>query len=651
VSWAEREEDETRFSISIAPMSGRGSPRRFTYGKRDHSPRWSPDGKQLSFISNRGKKSQIYLAPMNGGEARQLTKAKFGLAQSTWSPDGKRISFVARVGDYVEPQNRKGAERAKPRVVRDMVHKQDGIGFYDNRRMHLFTVEVDGGGEQQVTSGDWNDYQPGWSPDGKHIAFASDRERSRHQRHDRSDIWIVSTKGGRARKLTRSRGRANLPSYSPDGRFIAYLGHERGNEGSANAHVFIQSATGRSAPRSISASLDRSPAALAGNALQWSSNSRSVFFMAGDHGSVCIFRAGTANGSVSKVLSGDHGVDGFEVSPDGRSVVFSSSWTTAPGEVYSAPLRGSGRERKLSDANDQLRKTVSLGKMRRMTYRANDGLPIEMFVLYPPNYRLGRRYPLALNIHGGPHGSHPNGAALVALQSLAGAGYVVMLPNPRGSSTYGEAFTEACVNDWGGADYEDIMTGVDVLVRRKIADPDRLFVGGYSYGGFMSSWVVGHTDRFRAATIGAPVTNLVSMFGEGDIPLFDIHEIGGTPYSDRHEYEFRSPIRYLENVHTPVLLLHWEGDLRCPIGQSEELFAGLKVLGKKAEFVRYPGGSHGGRTPSQAVDQAKRTLAWYASHQPRKAVKKPAKASRNRRRNGAGRTSDIKNSRTRAARR
>jgi dipeptidyl aminopeptidase/acylaminoacyl peptidase len=196
------------------------------------------------------------------------------------------------------------------------------------------------------------------------------------------------------------------------------------------------------------------------------------------------------------------------------------------------------------------------------------------------------------------------------------------MPNPRGSQGYGEQFALACVEDWGGKDYEDLMAGVDEVVRRGVADPDRLYVGGYSYGGYMSFWVVGHTDRFRAAAVGAPVTNMVSMFGEGDIPHFDVFEMGGTPWDEPETYRFRSPVTYLASVKTPVLLLHWEGDLRCPIGQSEEVFQGLKMLGQEVEFVRYPGGSHGGRTPSQAVDHIKRTLAWYDAHAPRKPTAK-----------------------------
>jgi dipeptidyl aminopeptidase/acylaminoacyl peptidase len=205
------------------------------------------------------------------------------------------------------------------------------------------------------------------------------------------------------------------------------------------------------------------------------------------------------------------------------------------------------------------------------------------------------------------------------MQSLAGAGYVVFMPNPRGSTTYGETFSEAVVRDWGGRDHEDILAGVDKLVDEGIADPDRLFIGGYSYGGFMSTWAIGHTDRFRATVIGAPVSNQVSMFGTGDIPLFDMHEIGGTPLQEPEEYRSRSPVSHLANVNTPVLLLHHEGDLRCPIGQSEEIFHALKLLGKEVEFVRYPGGFHTYNThaPSQTVDYARRIVGWYDRHAPR----------------------------------
>jgi len=287
-----------------------------------------------------------------------------------------------------------------------------------------------------------------------------------------------------------------------------------------------------------------------------------------------------------------------------------------PWELYAASLANGRRETNLSHANDDLVSQVQLANVRRLSYKAKDGLALEAFVLYPEGYQRGRKYPLAINVHGGPHSAHPGARSMVEYHALAGKGYVVLLPNPRGSVGYGEAFTEACVRDWGGADYEDILRAVDVLVSRGVTDPQRVYIGGYSYGGFMASWAVGHTDRFRAAWVGAPVSNQVSMFGTGDIPLLYMHETGGTPQDNLQTYIERSPVTYLGNSNTPVLLVHHEGDLRCPIAQSEEIFHALKAMGKEVEFVRYPGGFHTYVThaPSQTADRITRQIAWYESH-------------------------------------
>lgn len=642
VSWPDKEEDETRTAIYLAPMDGKTPARRFTFGKRDHTPRWAPDGSSLAFVSDRGEKNQVYLAPMDGGEARQITHARWGVSQPSWSPDGTRIAYSARTGDYTESKERKGADKNAPRVITDLRYKLDGIGFFDERRMHIFVADVASGKETQITSGDYFDDQPGWSPNGRTITFVSDRERARHQRQWRTDVWTVAATGGRAKKLTRSRGSSSHPTYSPDGKWIAFIGHENGDEGSAkNSHLMLVPANG-GVPKSVSAATDRPaagwPAFASGRTFCWR-DAKSLLFIAGDRGTQSIYRR-TTSGRATKALDGERQIESFVLAPDGERIAFTAVWPDVPWEVYTTSLSNGRRETNLSHANDDLLAKVDLSPVKRLAYKAKDGLEMEAFVMYPTNYQRGRRYPLAINVHGGPHSFHPGSRAMTEFHWLTSNGYVVLLPNPRGSTTYGEAFCEACVRDWGGADFEDIMAGVDALVRRGVADPERLFIGGYSYGGFMASWAIGKTDRFKAAWVGAPVSNQVSMFGTGDIPLFDMHEIGGTPQENLATYIDRSPVTHLTNVKTPVLLIHHEGDLRCPIAQSEEIFHALRAMGKEVEFVRYPGGFHTyvTHTPSQTIDRVKRIAAWFNSHRPAaRRVSAPRKKARAKAKAVAGR--------------
>ena len=640
LSWPDRDSDSTHVSVYVAPLNGRAPARRFTHGTKDHTPRWSPDGRYLAFVSDRGEKPQLFVAPLGGGEARQITKRKWGVSAPAWSPDGSRVAFTARTGRFTPPNERKGLEKAAPIVVRDLRYKLDGVGFFDRRRTHIFVADIESGEQKQLTDGDYFDDHPAWSPNGRTIAFVSDRERHRNQRQWRTDVWAVPAAGGRPRKLTRSRGSASHPAYSPDGKYVAYAGHEHGDEGTArNPHLMLVSARG-GAPRSLSASTDRPvagwPPFWAGRTFNWAPNSRSVYFMAADRGTVAIYRAGL-RGDAQKVLDGERQIESFVLTPDGKHAVFAAVWPNQPWELYTAALGNGRRETNLSHANDGFLDRVELGDIRRTTCKAPDGLTIESFVMYPPGYKRGRRYPLAVNVHGGPHSYHPGSRALTELHALTARGYVVLLPNPRGSTSYGNAFSEMVVADWAGGDYGDILAATDALVAGGVADPERLYIGGYSYGGYMAIWAVAHTDRFRAALVGAPVANLVSSFGTGDIPGLDIHELGGLPHENMAFYIERSPTTHLANCKTPVLLIHHEGDLRCPIAQSEEIFTTLKAMGKEVEFVRYPGGFHtyNTHTPSQAKDRIERTLAWYDSHAPkpkRRPRPKPkrAKATANR---------------------
>jgi dipeptidyl aminopeptidase/acylaminoacyl peptidase len=338
-------------------------------------------------------------------------------------------------------------------------------------------------------------------------------------------------------------------------------------------------------------------------------------FLVAERGNQALYRANVATAGTTRVLDGDREILQYAIPRDGKTIAFTASSVSRPPELYATALAGGTRERNLSHANDDLLDAAEVGATKRMTHRAADGLEIESFVLYPPGYRSGQRYPLVLYIHGGPHGQHPGWGFAMRPQTLAGAGYVVLMPNPRGSCGYGEAFMQMCIRDWGGADYHDLMGAVDALVRRGVADPERLYVTGYSYGGFMTTWVVGHTERFKAAIIGAPVADHISMLGTTEIPHFSLQEVT-SPWDDLQATWDNSPLSHLPKCTTPVLIEHHEGDLRCPIGQAEEVFQTLRMHGKEVEFIRYPGGFHifEFHAPSQDVDYQHRQIAWFNAH-------------------------------------
>ena len=641
-AWVEttpdRETDKPAASIMVAPADGSEPARSFTHGPRDVSPRWSPDGRWLAYVSKADDQpARLHVAPLDGGAPRAVTDLPGGASQPAWSPDSTRIAFVSSVGAPEPAKDRTPVEQAAPRVVRGLYARQDDIGWFEGRR-HLFVVDVASGEVSQVTDGDWDDDMPSWSPDGETLVFASDRGRGRNDRFGRSDAWLVAASGkGRARRLTRGRGRASFPQFSPDGATVAFIGHEAGDEGwnrDPGLYTVTVDATpggGSSAdgePRRLGTDLDRPMGYgfLPTSPYAWLPGG-DVAVLVADRGSLVLARvAGDGRGRSRVVVAPGTGqVDGFSMSTDGRTVAYTYMSVTEPHEVFVVPWRarggnGAAAAVRVSHANDEVRDTFELAPMERYTTTAPDGLEVEYFVVRPPS---GGRKPAAagapaapahLEIHGGPHGFHPIGMAFAYYQALAAAGFAVLLPNPRGSAGYGQTFTEACTYDWGGADFDDLMACVDDAVGRGIADPDRLTVGGYSYGGFMTAWTVGHSKRFRAAVVGAPVIDHVSMIGTTDIPGFSRFELGGTPWDRPEEYVKRSPLTYLPDVTTPVLIHHWDGDLRCPIGQAEELYTALRLLHKDVEFVRYPGGSHISRSPSQAVDRTARIIDWVTSH-------------------------------------
>lgn len=631
------EADDYRSTIWVVPTGG--EPAQFTRGpKRDTAPRWSPDGRSLAFLSNRdGDKPQLYVMAAAGGEPRRLTSLDQGAGPAVWSPDGTRLLFAVRT-PIVAPPDKKDTDARKrweqrPRVVTRAHYKDDGSGYTFDTRSRLFVVPVAGGEPAQITDGDANDTTPSWSPDGARIAFA--RTRTGVADYNMTDIWVADADGGNARRATEHAGRATWPSWSPDGRTIALYGTDAQTFelGDPMIRVWTVSASGGD-ERNLTAGYDRSVAMVllaANHAPTWSEDGSTLTFTASDAGNVQIVRAAVAGGSVQVLADGERQITGVSAAPRARRIAFVASTTGNPADLFVCNWDG-GDERRLTHINESVLAGLALPRIERRSFPNPNGGAIDGWLVRPVG--VSGPAPMLVHIHGGPHGFVGNVFPQSAFYwyVLAARGWAVIALNPSGSGSYGRAFAESLRGRWGEYDLPEQRAAVDALIAEGVADGDRLAVAGYSYGGYMTSWTIGHTDRYKAAVVGAPVTNLLSMYGTSDIGMwFETWEMEGSLAANRATYERLSPITYVGEVTTPTLIVHGEADDRCPIGQGEEFYIGLVAAGKTpAEFVRYPGGSHSfisnGR-PSHRVDFTRRTVEWVERHTGAGAKARPELAS------------------------
>jgi len=618
VTMLSEERDEYLSNIWVVDVAG-GAPRRFTAGpRRDLEPRWSPDGSRLAFLSERTAKDklQLYVMPGDGGEATKLTALDNGVSAIAWAPDGARLAFVSPVGGYKEPEGEDEKRKSRPaRVITSVKYRFNGEGFIYDRRPHVFVVSLDGASPTQVTEGDFIDADPTWSPDGESLVFVSARHGARDD-DDASDLWRVPAKGGTPQRLTATTGPVMLPAFSPDGRTIAFLARAALNAYGRNVQLFTVPADGGQAT-CLSSALDRSSGALHVRP-SWSPDGRSLTVAAEDRGDIGLWRVvATGSAAPQRIVGGERVLNGFSASADGRTLAFAASRSVAPAEVFVCGADG-GDERRLTDLNRAWVESVALSAPERFRF-TRAGFELDVWVMRPAGFVAGQRYPTLLNIHGGPHAQYGHNF-FDEFQVYAGAGYAVVYTNPRGSQGYGEAFTQAVVGDWGGGDYADVMAALDeALARYPFIDPERLGVLGGSYGGFLTSWTVGHTKRFKAACSERAVNCQYTMFGTSDIGhSFNVVELGGPlPWEDMARYIERSPLTYAKDMTTPLLILHSEDDLRCPIEQGEQLFVALKKLKREVRFVRFPGENHemsrSGK-PRHRLERFRHILDWFAKY-------------------------------------
>ncbi|MGB7282654.1 MAG: S9 family peptidase [Candidatus Acidiferrum sp.] len=580
-------------------------------------PRWSPDGKYLAFTSSRdGGKTQVWLLNRLGGEAVRLTDIPQGVGDFEWSPDSSRLVLVIQdpkpgeAGADKEKDKEKSEAKPKvqpPWVIDRLQFKRDFIGYLDRRRNHLYVFDVEKKTGTQITSGDFDDSEPAWSPDGKLLAFTSNRSQPDPDATRDSNIWVVAAdntdKGAHLTQITTNPAPDDQPAWSPDGKWITYVTE-------LDPHLFYYStenlaviASSGGEPKVLTLSFDRSV-----RHPQFSSDGNSIYFTAGDDGTENLCRIAASGGDITRVIGGRLAVGAFSVGKD-DAIAAEITTSDRPAEIFLH--RGSDLTR-LTQTNDALISQLRLAKVEYVHFKSKDGTSVAGYLYKPANFDAAKKYPTLLRPHGGPVGEYT--ASFDHLSELFAAnGYVVLLPNPRGSSGYGQKFCDAIYADWGNKDYQDDVAMVDYALEQGIADPDKLGVGGWSYGGISTDFIIAQTTRFKAAISGAGVALLTSFYGHDHYQREYEIELG-YPWDNQALWDKISPFWRVKNITTPTLFMGGDLDSNVPVLGGEQMYQAMKALGRTTELVVYPGEYHGFTMPGHIKDRLERYLAWYAHY-------------------------------------
>ncbi|MGP1908665.1 S9 family peptidase [Metabacillus sp. JX24] len=594
----------------------------WTFGEhRNTSPRWSPDGSRLAFLSNRSGKNQLYVMSARGGEAKALTEEHLAVSQPVWSPDSASIlvSLALAPEDTLE-KAKEEEKQLEPLVVEDMRYKSDASGFVRNKKRQLAVADAETGELKLIGFREYDCSDASWSPDGKAIAFTSNMTDDPDQNLI-SDVYILSLDGQDLTKLTNSNGFYGNPSWSPDGRYVAFLGHEKEYLGATFSKIWLSNReTGELSCYSADWDVHISDAAVADfisgsvyPGLIWTEDSQGFYFIVTDQGNTGVYYGSLEGQTVPVRFENEH-VYGLSVHVQSHTAVLGISRPDHPSDLYFFDF-STGENKQLTSINETFLNEVELSVPEAIAYKAEDGLEIHGWIMKPAGYAEGVKYPLVLEIHGGPHAMYAN-TYFHEFQMLAASGKAVLYTNPRGSHGYGQHFVDQVRGDYGGSDYTDLMSAVDyALETYDFIDEDRLGVTGGSYGGFMTNWIVGHTNRFKAAVTQRSISNWISFYGVSDIGYyFTEWELGGNLIDDFEKLWHHSPLKYVKNVETPLLILHGEKDYRCPVEQAEQLYIALKQLKKETKLVRFPEANHElsrSGHPKLRIDRLNHIKEWF----------------------------------------
>lgn len=622
------EKTEKKYSNLWVVATEGGKPRQFTFGdQNDSHPRWSPDGKTLAFLSNRGgaKGSQIYVLPVAGGESRKLTDMKGRIMTFAWSPNGKRFAVQFAKMDEEVMEREKDEQKRKLGVVERHItrvfFKFDGGGYLPKEKPHLWMVNARTGKAKQLTEGDKAENVPSWSPDGKTILFTSNRSDDPDFNMEEVDLYTIPAKGGEMSRIESDHAfQKFMPSYSPDGQWIAYYGRRMRANWWQNACLYVVPAGGGTTHNltekydlhmssTTNGDVSSSPAL---KPPVWSPDGQTITIMATRHGEQPLYRIDRESGELETLV--ETGVNGaIMLSADGSKMVYQQGHFTDPGQLFVCDME-KGKTRQLTSLNSKLLKRLELAEIEEVKFKGKDGYELEGWIVKPAGFDPKQTYPSIMEIHGGPQTQYGK-FFMHEFYMLAAAGYVVYFSNPRGSQGYGDNHAGAIYNNWGTVDYDDVMAWADYMAEKPYIDTERMGVTGGSYGGYMTTTIIGRSDRFKAAVAQRLVSNMISMWGSSDFNWGWTEAMGGeTPWENLENYWRQSPISGIGGAKTPTLIIHSERDYRCNLEQAEQVYVALRKQGIDSEMVLFPEESHGlsrgGRT-DRRVARLKHIQRWF----------------------------------------